>query len=421
MQLLKRRDTLAWVLYDWGNSAFATTVIAGFYPVFSKEYWGSGLSATESTFQLGVVSSIASLIIAVMAPILGAVADQGGWRKRMVLGFTVIGVAGTAGLYWVGQGEWFLAGLVFTIASLGFWGGNAVYDALVVDVAPPGKLDQVSALGYSAGYLGGGLLFAVNVAMVLKPELFGIADATQAVKLSFLSVALWWALATIPLWRWVHERGEAARISVAAAARAGWGQFLGTFREIKRYRHILWFLLAYWMYIDGVYTVIKMAVDYGLALGFPAESLIVALLITQFVGFPAALIFGTIGERFGARRGIIIGIAVYMAVTTWATSLTEIWEFYAMAVIIGLVQGGVQALSRSYYASIIPPDKSAEFFGFYNMLGKFASIVGPLLMGVTALITGSSRYSILSLLVLFVAGLWFLMRVPAREGEELAG
>jgi len=415
--LLKRRDTLGWVLYDWGNSAFATTVIAGFFPVFFKQYWSAGTPATESTLQLGIANSVASLIVAILAPVLGAMADVGGWRKRLVLGFTVLGVLATAALAGVGQGDWPLAVLVFTVASLGFWGSNAFYDALVVDVSPPGKLDQVSALGYSAGYLGGGVLFAINVAMTLKPEFFGLADAVAAVKLSFISVAIWWTLSTVPLALWVHERGEARSLSVLAVARAGWAQFLDTFRHLREYREVMWFLFAYWLYIDGVYTVIKMAVDYGLALGFPSDSLIKALLITQFVGFPAALFFGHLGERFGARRGIIVGIALYMAVTTWATSLNEIWEFYAMAVIIGLVQGGVQALSRSYYASIIPADKSAEFFGFYNMLGKFASIIGPMLMGVTAVLTGSSRLSILSLLVLFVLGLWFLMRVPPRAGE----
>ena len=413
--LLKRRDTLAWVLYDWGNSAFATTVIAGFFPVFFKQYWSEGVPATESTLQLGIAHSIASLIVAVLAPILGAMADYGGWRKRMLLGFTVIGVLATAALAGVGRGDWPLAVAVFTIASVGFWGSNAFYDALMVDVSPPGHLDKVSALGYSAGYLGGGLLFTLNVAMMLNPELFGLADAEQAVQVSFVSVALWWALSSVPLALWVHERGEARAASVIAVARAGWGQFLETCRHLRNYRTVMWFLFAYWLYIDGVYTVIKMAVDYGLALGFPAESLIIALVITQFVGFPAALVFGSLGQRFGARRGIIVGIVLYMGVTTWAASMDEIWEFYAMAVIIGLAQGGVQALSRSYFASIIPLDKSAEFFGFYNMLGKFASIIGPLLMGFTAVATGSSRLSILSLLVLFALGLWFLMRMPTEE------
>jgi UMF1 family MFS transporter len=413
--LLKRRDTLAWVLYDWGNSAFATTVIAGFFPIFFKQYWSAGTPATESTLQLGIANSVASLIVAILAPVLGAMADCGGWRKRMVLGFTAIGVAGTVALAGVGQGDWQLAVIVFTVASLGFWGSNAFYDALVVDVSPPDHLDKVSALGYSAGYLGGGLLFSLNVAMTLKPELFGLDDAVQAVKLSFVSVAVWWTLATIPLAFWVHERGESRLTSVVAVAVAGWRQFLDTFKDLRQYRSIMWFLFAYWLYIDGVYTVIKMAVDYGLALGFSSDSLIVALLITQFVGFPSALVFGALGERFGARRGIIVGIALYMAVTTWASSMSEIWEFYAMAVIIGMVQGGVQALSRSYFASIIPADKSAEFFGFYNMLGKFASIIGPLLMGFTAVLTGSSRLSLLSLLVLFVLGLWFLMRVPDQR------
>lgn len=420
MSLLKDRKVLSWAAYDWANSAFATTVLAGFFPVFLKDYWSAGAAATETTFWLGAANSGASLIVALLAPVLGAIADRGGRRKRFLITFTYLGVLMTAALAMVAKGDWPMALAVFMLGNIGFAGANIFYDALVVDVSPPDKLDRVSALGYAAGYLGGGLLFAVNVAMVLKPATFGLMDAAEAVQVSFLTVAVWWALFTVPLMLYVHEHDEGMGESGWAMARAGWGQLIETFDHLRQLRMVFLFLLAYWLYIDGVYTAIKMAVDYGLALGFPSSSLITALLMVQFIGFPAALAFGYIGERIGAKRGISIGITVYLLVTLWAAQMSSLWEFYAMAAIIGLVQGGVQALSRSLYARLIPAAKSGEFFGFFNMLGKFAAILGPLLVGTTALLTESPRGGILSLVVLFLLGLWLLRKVDVAEGERMA-
>lgn len=306
---------------------------------------------------------------------------------------------------------------MYVIATIGFSGANVFYDALLLDITTPARYDRISALGFSMGYLGGGLLFAVNVAMTLKPALFGLADAAAAVRVSFLIVAVWWAVFTIPLLLFVKERAPAQAMPLGQTIRTGLAQLRDTVRQVRQMRNLLLFLAAYWFYIDGVNTVIKMAVDYGLALGFESSSLIMALLLTQLIGFPAALAFGWLGERIGTRTGIYIALVVYTGVTVWAYFLESEPQFFAMAVAIGLVQGGIQSLSRSFYARLVPPDKSAEFFGFYGMLGKFATILGPLLLGWVALVTGSPRAAIVSVAVLFVAGGLLLTRVDAPRAQ----
>ena len=412
-----RRPVLSWALYDWANSAFATTVMAGFFPLFFKQYWAAGSEPTVSTFWLGMGNGLASGRVAVLAPFLGAVADRGGTRVRLLLFFTVIGVAMTAALYWVARGDWPLALLFYALAVVGFSGGATFCDSLLLDVAEEPEFDRVSAYGYSLGYLGGGLLFLVNVLMFTNPALFGLADGAHAVRVAFVTVAVWWAVFTIPTMLFVRERAPAVPLPAAAALRAGWQELWSTVGHLRNYRGLVLFLIAYWLYIDGVNTVIKMAVDYGLALGFEAKSLITALLITQFVGFPAALAFGWLGDRLGARTGILVAIAVYLATTLWAYFLDNVAEFYAMAIVIGLVQGGIQSLSRSFYARLVPRDKAGEFFGFFNMMGKFAAVLGPVLLGWVALVTGSSRAAILSLVLLFAAGGVLLCLVRDAQAE----
>lgn len=418
-RVLLRRPVVSWAFYDWANSAFATTVMAGFFPLFFKQYWNADVSATESTFRLGLTSGLASLVVALIAPIVGAIADKGGARVKLLLLFTVLGAAMTAALPLVAQGHWVAAAVVYGVASLGFWGGNQFYDSLLVDVSDEPEYDLVSGYGYAMGYLGGGLLFAVNALMVSKPELFGIADAASAVKLSFVTVAIWWLVFTLPILLWVRERRREAALPAGAVVRAGLAELRNTFLHVRGDRALLWFLLAYWFYIDGVNTIIKMAVDYGLALGFAQASLIQALLLVQFVGFPATLAFGWLGQKIGARAGILIALAVYTGVTLYAWRLSTEAQFFALAIVIGCVQGGVQSLSRSFYGRLVPPGKSGEFFGFYNMMGKAAAILGPMLSGTVALVTGDSRLAILSISLLFVLGAIFLMRVPVQS--QVAG
>ena len=417
---LLRRPVIAWALCDWANSAFATTVMAGFFPVFFKQYWSAGAEAAVSTFQLGLANGVGSLVIALLAPLLGAMADRGGARVRMMAFFTLLGALMTALLYQVGQGEWAAAGTIYLLAGIGFSGGVIFNDALLVDVSKPREYDLVSAFGYSLGYAGGGLLLVVNAAMVASPASFGLADAAEAVRIAFPMVAAWWLLFTVPALLWVREQKPARPLALPAAAVAGFRELRATIAEVRRYRPLLWFLLAYWMYIDGVNTIIKMAVDYGLSLGFPQQSLIAALLITQFVAFPAALAFGWIGSKIGARNGIFIAIAIYSTATIAAYWMRDITHFYLLAGTIGLVQGGIQSLSRSYFASLVPPGKQGEFFGFYNMMGKFAAVLGPLMVGITALVTDDTRNGMLSIIVLFAGGALLLARSRTESRNQAA-
>ena len=415
-----KRAVWSWAFYDWANSAYSTTVMAGFFPLFFKEYWADPHNPSQSTFYLGMANSIASIVVAALAPLLGSVADQGSIKKKFLTFFAFLGVIMTGGLWMVAQGNWQMAVLFYVIATIGFASGNVFYDALLPGLASEERVDAVSSLGFGLGYLGGGLLFLVNVFMYLKPELFGIPDGATAIKLSFLSVAVWWAVFTIPLILFVPEPKNYENIDFNNAIRMGWVQLVQTFKEIRNMKVVGTFLLAYWFYIDGVDTIIKMAVDYGMSLNFPGESLIIALLIVQFVAFPAALIYGWLASKIGAKTGIMVGITAYSFITLLGYFMTEAWHFYVLAILIGLFMGGIQALSRSLYTRIIPPDKSAEFFGFYNMLGKFAAIIGPALMGTIALVTGSARLSILSILLLFILGAFFLNKVDIKEGKRLA-
>jgi MFS transporter, UMF1 family len=387
--------------------------MAGFFPLYFKQYWNEGVAATESTFRLGLANGSASLVVALLAPLVGAIADKGGARIKLLALFTVLGAAMTAALYLVGKGDWMAASLLYVGASLGFWGGNQFYDSLITDVSEPAEYDLVSGYGYSLGYLGGGVLFAVNVVMVTQPALFGIEDASEAVKLSFLTVGVWWLVFTIPLLLYVQENKTATPLPMLQAVRAGARELLETLRHLRGDRTLLFFLLAYWFYIDGVNTIIKMAVDYGLSLGLKQASLIAALLLVQFVGFPAALAFGWLGKRIGARTGIFIAIGVYTGAAVYAYFLDTELEFFVLAIVIGLVQGGVQSLSRSLYGRLVPPGKAGEFFGFYNLMGKAAAILGPILTGVVAVTTGDSRLAIVSVSILFVIGAFFLRKVPA--------
>jgi UMF1 family MFS transporter len=410
-EVIHVRQKWGWAMYDWANSAFATTVMAGFFPVFFKGYWNAGIDTATSTFRLGVANSLASLLIVMLAPLLGAIADCMSRRKALLFSFAFLGVLMTGGLYLVSQGDWFLAAFLYVLALVGFSGSNVFYDSLLPFVTRKDEIDQTSALGFSLGYLGGGLLLSLNVLMVLYPEKFGLADGAAAIRVSFLVVAVWWLVFSLPLMLLVDEPDGSAAAWSVEVVRAGFMRVWETLQEVRQLRNVWLFLVAYWLYIDGVDTIIRMAVDYGLSLGFDQNSLITALLITQFTGFPAALAFGWLGGRYGPKAGIFTGLAVYLVVTVWASVMDSVAEFYYLAFLIGLAQGGIQALSRSLYARMIPAGRSAEFFGFYNMLGKFAAILGPVMIGWVGVLSGNPRTGILSLLVLFIAGGIVLMKV----------
>jgi MFS transporter, UMF1 family len=438
----QKRTIFAWAFYDWANSAFATTVMAVFFPILFKQYWSAGIDVNVSTFRLGLANALASLVVAAMAPVLGAFADYSGRRKGLLICFTYLGVLMTATLPLVAQTHWLAALCVYACGAIGYSGSVAFYDSLLPQVAPADRIDQVSSLGYALGYLGGGILLAFDVVMTLKPALFGLADATQAVKASFVSVALWWGLFALVTFIWVPADTKPRSLPLGQQITTGWRKVRSTLKKIRQLKALFTFLLAYWCYIDGVDTIVRMAVDYGMSIGLDRNDLITALLITQFIGFPSALLFGQLGKHWGVRRSIYLALAVYMAVTVWGAMMSSPMEFYLLAAVIGLVQGGIQALSRSYYSRLIPHDQSAEFYGFYNMLGKFAAIVGPLLMGLTGLIvkrlllppaptpqqitaTGllATRAGIVSVLLLFIAGgvLFYFVDETKGNAERNSG
>ena len=416
----QKKSIWSWAMYDWANSAFATTVMAGFFPLFFKGYWANPDSPNESTFYLGLANSTASVIVAALAPFLGAVADRGAAKKGLLLFFTFLGCIMTGALWQVAQGNWLLAILFYVTATVGFSGGIIFYDSLLPGVASEKKIDYASSLGYALGYIGGGLLFLVNVLMYLKPAMFGIADGPTAIKLSFLSVGVWWALFSIPVFIFVKEPIAENAVPFKEAFALGWLQLINTLREIRHLKIVGLFLLAYWLYIDGVDTIIRMAVDYGMSLGFPASALITALLMVQFIAFPATLFFLKISSRFGPKKAIMIAIAGYCLITVFAYFMETQQHFYALAVAVALFQGGIQALSRSLYSRIIPENKAAEFYGFYNMLGKFAAVIGPTMLGAVTILTGNIRYGIASILILFLVGGYLLSRVDIEKGERVA-
>ena len=426
MQINGKKAIFGWTMYDWATSAFATTVMAGFFPIFFKQFWSVGADTTLSTARLGLANSIAGIVVALCAPVLGAIADKGSSKKKFLLFFAFMGIAMTLALYMVSKGNWPMAVLLYVFATVGFSGGNIFYDALITGIASEKKLDFVSALGFSLGYLGGGILFAVNVWMTLSPGTFGFTGPGEAVRFAFLTVGIWWAVFSIPLFLFVEEPAGVEPKPHVNMVKAGLSQLRGTFQEIRHLKTIFLFLVAYWLYIDGVGTVIRMAVDYGISIGLESNDLIVALLITQFVGFPSAIGFGFLGGKIGAKRAIFVAIAVYLFVTIWAPFMQNNTEFFVLAIIVGLVQGGVQALSRSFYAKIIPVEKSAKYFGFYNMIGKFSAVIGPVFMGGVGLLIRSmgyssnmaSRISITSIALFFMAGGILLYFVNQERGKR---
>ncbi len=405
---------MAWALYDWGNSAFALSVLAVLFPGFLFDYWSAGDEGSTVTARLALVTSCAGIVVSLLAPVLGAIADGGGYRKRFLFVLAVLGAVTTASLSLIDEGGWVWALAIFMLASIGYYSANVFYDSLIVDVSAPRHYSLVSSLGFSLGYFGGASLLALHVWMLETPATFGFADKAQVVKFAFVSVGIWWIIFLMPLMFIVREK-KALASPAGGTIPAAYRALMNTFREIKKYRNVVLFLIAYWLYIDGVLTIIFMAVNFGQRLGFSFEDLVLALLITNFVGFPATLAYGALGYRFGQKNAIYLGISIYIGVACWAVFLEDIQQFYWMAITIGLVQGGVQGMSRALYSSLIPPGRSGEFFGFYNMLTNFARILGPFLVFIVTLFSDEPKYILAALLPLFVLGAIVLTRVKPHD------
>jgi UMF1 family MFS transporter len=412
------KKVLSWALYDFGNSAFSTTIMAGFFPIFFKMFWSSGTDAVISTARLGTTISVSSLIIAMLSPTLGVVADLKGVKKIFCLGFTVIGALACVRMAFIPMGGWWMAMLAYGAAMMAFNAGTVFYESLLPFVTTGRNLDFASSFGYAMGYLGGGILFLLNVLMHLFPAAFGIPDGTVAIQISFVTVGVWWLLFSIPLAKNVPEpevevnKDNAYRLTIRSLQTLS-----NTLKDLVAEKNTLLFIVAYWLYIDGVYTVMAMAVDFGMAIGLQSKDLIVALLITQFIGAPCAYYFGTVTHKWGARKPILFCIFIYSITVILATQMSTALHFFLLALVIGMVQGGVQSLSRSLFARMTPPKLSGEYFGLFNLVGRFAAILGPLLVGFGALVTGSPRLGMLGLLTLFVIGgiLLWNVREPQQE------
>lgn len=410
------RESVAWAVYDCGNSGFALSVLAVLFPLFLGAYWSAGDSGSAVTSRLTWATAIASVIVCVIAPVIGTIADAGGYRKRLLFAFAAFGAVSTAGLSVIGEGGWLPALGLFICASIGYYSANVFYDSLIVDVTRPRYYSLVSSLGHAVGYIGGAILLAFQVWMMYAPESFGFSDMNGIIRFGFILVGIWWLIFMLPLMLIVRET-KYAHIVRDGTVRAAYLELRNTFHKVRRYREAFLFLGAYWFFIGGLFTVIFMAVNFGQRLGFSEQDLVTALLITNFVGFPATLGYGYIGHYFGPKKAIYLGLAVYIVIVCWAAFLTEVSQFYAMAIIIGMVQGGVQGMSRSLYASLIPEEHTGEFFGFYNMVTKFSHVLGPVLVGIVALMSDEPKYILLVLLPMFVIGALLLKRVDTSKAR----
>jgi UMF1 family MFS transporter len=409
-------------MYDWANSAFATTIMAAMFPPFYRSMAkAAGLSEANATASWAYTTSIALLLVAILAPILGAISDHTGNKKRFVAFFALLGVIATALFVLLGDDTYILGSILFILGNVGFAGANVFYESLLPHIAQKDDIDQVSTRGYALGYLGGGILLIINVLWYMKPDWFFMPSVGLALRASFLSVAVWWAVFSIPLFRQVPEP-LAVHIGPegVSAVRAGFQRLTRTFRQITHYKQLLLFLVAFWIYNDGIGTIIKMATAYGDEIGIGITDMTIALIITQFVGIPFSFGFGWLARRLGTKRSILLSLGVYTLISIAGFFMQTALHFYVLAFAVGMVQGGSQALSRSLYGAMVPKSQCAEFFGFFSTSSKFAGIFGPLLFGLVSQLAGGSRLSIISLIIFFIVGGLLLTRVDEQEGIRVA-
>lgn len=414
----EKKQIYSWALYDWANSAFATVILATILPIFYKDVAGAELAGNLAASYWGYTQTIAMLIIAFLSPFLGAAADYSGSKKSFLKVFVFLGVIGTSLLFFVNVGNYILASIFFIIANMGFSGANVFYDGFLTDISDEFSIDYISSLGYAAGYLGGGILLAFNLLMISKPSFFGINSITLATQISFLLVAIWWLVFSLPAFKYLPDsKNDLGEISINQYRSMAIKRLKSTFYDIRKYRELWKFLLAFWLYNDGIGTIIRMATIYGREIGIGQTDLIGALLLTQFVGIPFALIFAKIAAKITAKKGIYISLIIYTFITVYGYFIDSAIDFWVLAAIVGMVQGGAQALSRSLYGSMVPSNKSAEFFGFFGVSSKFAAIIGPSVFAYTSQLTGSSRNGIIAIASFFILGIFFLSRVDVKKGK----
>ncbi|HWI17636.1 MAG TPA: MFS transporter [Vicinamibacterales bacterium] len=410
----------AWAWYDWANSVYFTTVITAVFPSFFATYAAKGLEPAEATARFGLVTTVSVAVIAIISPLLGAFADYSGAKKKFLGLFLVIGISACAAMALIGEGDVNLAMTLFFIGNIGISGSLVFYDSLLPHVARPEETDRVSSAGYAMGYLSGGVLLLINLAWILQPAAFGFADTPSAIRASFIAVALWWAAFSIPLFRKVAEPPPDHSTRAGSPFTVAFVRLARTFKEIRRYRNAFLLFIAMLLYQDGIQTVIRMSSVYGAEVGIEQTSQIAAFVMVQFVGIPCAFLFGALGTRIGSKGAIFVAIGVYVVAAGLAYFMTTVTHFFILAFLIALVMGGSQALSRAMFARLIPQDRSSEFFGFYAVSERFATVFGPALFTISVLVTGSSRSAILAIIGLFLAGAFVLSLVDEKEGMRAA-
>ncbi len=428
---LHRPELRAWALYDWANSAVVTTIIAAVYPIYFYRVAGAGLPEGLATQRFAIATFLAMLGLAILAPILGAVADRWAVKKRLLAVFLTAGSMATAGMFFIQPGDWLLALVLLVIVELSVASTFVFYDALLPHIAAHDEVDRVSTTGYALGYLGGGLLLALNLAWIERPQWFGLphgesltaAQSTLPTRLAFLSVAVWWAVFSIPLFLRVPEPA----VDEAVSSRSGqsrlqqsWAQLKSMVDALRQYNQAGRMLLAFLLYNEGIGTIIKMAAIYGAELGLKTGSMVGSMLIVQFVGIPCTVLFGALAGKLGAKRSIYLGLGVYLGIAALGYFMQSEWHFLALALLVGMVQGGTQGLSRSLFASLIPRQRSAQFFSLFALSEKLAGLLGPGLFVATIALTGSSRYAIASVVLFFVTGGLLLSRVDVGQGRRAA-
>ncbi len=428
-----RKHTRAWLLYDWANSAYATTVLAAVLPIFYSSVAAATLHPETAASYLGYTHAAGMLCVALLSPLLGAVSDLAGNKGRFLFGFSLLGILATMLFSTIGRGDWLLASALLVLSTIGFAGSNAFYDALLPDMVPSGQRERVSAQGYAYGYVGGGIMLALNLVMIQQPHWFGLADTLAGTRLAFITVGIWWLVFAIPIFRVSGAFGKPALYRsvhhapsglegkrIRELLRPGMRNVMNGFRTLPRYPQLARLLISFWFFNDGINTIILMATVYGTAIGIGMTDLLVALLITQFIGFPSTLLFGKLGTVYGAKRPLLVSLAVYLLIVALGYFMTAAWQFYVLASMVGLVQGGSQSLARALFSDLIPAARTGEYFGLINVTGKFASIFGPFLFGLVGQLTGSVRLGILSLVLFFIVGIAMLCTVNVETGRRQA-
>ncbi len=413
---LHRPELRAWAMYDWANSAFYLVIVTAVFPIFYQQIAAAGLDGDTATFRFSMATAAALGLVAVTAPVLGALADFLAWRKRLMAGFVSLGVLATACMYFIGEGDWVLATVLFAIGNFAVATSFVFYDSFLPHIAEGDEMDRVSTAGYALGYLGSGLM--------LIAFLPGIQENFASVsRLAFIAVAVWWGVFSLPLFRRVPEpprQVEADELNARSAVRVSFQRLKETFQEIKTYRQAFQMLLAMLIYNDGIGTIVRMAGIYAVSRGVPQKHIIAAILLVQFIGIPFAFLFGSLAGRFGAKRSILAALVVFTGVCIVAYNLETTFQFYVIACMVGAVQGGAQALSRSLFASMTPRHTASEFFGFFSVFEKFAGIFGPFVFGWMILLTGSTRGAILSVIAFFLIGGAILAFVDVESGRRHA-